>query len=70
MDGLYINVSLLSIRKRLIIIRFGMVCIMLFLWAYFLNIIYKKDISEKVIRKKIVRVVYWNVKRFFEVLIC
>lgn len=57
MDGLYINVSSLNIRKQQL--QQGLVwCALCHFHVYFLNIIYKEVASEKVIRKNIFKGIY------------
>ena len=61
MDGLYINVSSLNIRKQQL--QQGSAwCALCHFHVYFLNIIYKEVASEKVIRKNIFKGLYWIVR--------
>lgn len=57
MDGLFINVSSLNIRKQQLQQGSGW-CALCHFHVYFLNIIYKEVASEKVIRKNTFKGIY------------
>lgn len=57
MDGLFINVSSLNIRKQQLQQGSGW-CALCHFHEYFLNIIYKEVASEKVIRKNTFKGIY------------